>query len=238
MYNKIFIPLLLGIALFSAGCAIEDIIQTRVNNPNLSNHAAVEGNLPGEFWGLTTWRYEFNQLSQGYVGEHFARIELHFTRTSTNQFSIDGTVHYQDEDIVCRAYEPRDSLCDVATCEFTGTRDGVLIGEAVEVDGILTVNMEFASKEERPVEIMSVQCSSERIEILGGVVADTLQTEGGMVHQPWTLDVDNITFIDEISSDATESSGAKTATRQFNTSVQYGYGTGSGLFALYLNEPQ
>lgn len=196
------------------------------------------GNLPEEFWGLTTWGYEYDrQLAFGYVGEHYARIELHFIRTTPDHYDIEGTIEYQEEDITCRAYEPRGPICDVATCEFTGTRDGKLIGEAVEVDGLLTINLEYPSKEDRPVEIMTVQCSDEAIETLGGVVADTLQTEGGMVHQPWTLDVEGISFIDEISSSSSESSGLKTATKQFDTEVPYDYGTGSGLFALYLNEP-
>lgn len=195
-------------------------------------------NLPEEFWGLTTWGYEYNgQLAFGYEGEHYARIELHFTRTAPDHYDIEGTIEYQEEDITCRAFEPRDSICDVAACEFTGTKDGVLIGEAVEVEGLLTINLEYPSKEDRPVEIMMQQCSSEQIEVLGGTVQWTLQAEGGMVHQPWTLDVAGITFIDEISTSSSESSGLKTATKQFDTEVPYDYGTGGGLFALYLNQP-
>lgn len=200
-----------------------------------------DGGLPDHFWGYTTWK--FNRGSGlSYDGERTARVEMEFIQNpdSPGSYDIQGTIHYNEASMSC-SWAPGGAFCPVYDCSIGSTKDGSLIGDATEVDGILTVNLGYLSKEDRPEEMLTLACPDGSIATVTqpwSILAQTLQAEGGMVQQPWTLDVTGITFIDDIPTDATESSSAKTATRQFDSSVMYSGDTGSGLFALYRNQPK
>ncbi|MFA4844988.1 MAG: hypothetical protein WC654_00300, partial [Patescibacteria group bacterium] len=56
----------------------------------------------------------------------------------------------------------------------------------------------------------------------------------GFVNTVWTMDVDSITFIDDLPGG--EVTDTKTAYKNFETEV--GLVKAEGLFALYRNEPQ
>ncbi|EKD78782.1 MAG: hypothetical protein ACD_41C00266G0001 [uncultured bacterium] len=190
--------------------------------------------MPDEFWGYGSWRFDVQEqkLHDGTSG--VAMIKVKFTRINGDQYEIFGDVTYVDDTMRCDEAQPTSRICPKNTCTFESADPGTIAGVAEVTDGVLTLKPVW-NDEDIPEERVSFSCKTD-----GDMAHDTASVRttmdlyaAGFVNTTWTMDVDGVTFIDDLPDG--EVTDEKTAFKNFET--EYGLINAEGLFALYRNEP-
>ncbi len=191
--------------------------------------------MPDEFWGYGSWRFDAleSRLHDGASG--VALIKLKFTRMNGDQYEIFGDVTYVEDEMRCDEDAAAGRICPKNTCVYESADPGTIAGVAEVADGVLTLKPVWNGSD-TPFERVSFSCKDD-----GDMAHDTSSVRttmdryaSGFVNTTWTMDVDGITFIDDLPPG--EVTDAKTASKNFET--EYGLIKAEGLFALYRNEPR
>ena len=191
--------------------------------------------MPDTFWGKMVWNY--SPTTDGAYGvEGSALINIKFTRTEGNKYAITGTV--EPYETSCIEYNYLPEPCSPIWCKVSSVDSGTLRGTATIENGILSATPMWDSTYEINVENM---CNPiPEATVLGpslnvATIMESLSpTTENPFFYPWTMDVADITFIDELP--VNEFTDAKTGFRNFNASGIYS--KGEGLLGLYRNEPE
>lgn len=200
-------------------------------SPSVSNHP-----LPETFWGYGSWSFDTQEerLSDGASGT--AIIKLQFTRVTGDQYEIFGDVTYVEDTMRCDNKSVPNRICPTDRCSYVSSDPGTIAGVAEVSDGVLTLKPVW-NGDDIPSERVLWICdeSEENPEHDTTAVRTTMDIYGaGFVNTVWTMDVDGITFIDDLPPG--EVVDTKTAFKNFETEA--GLIKAEGLFALYRNEPK
>lgn len=214
--------LLLGIMLVALGAGC-------------SGGLPADSSMPDEFWGYGSWRFDSveSKLHDGASG--VAMIKLKFTRMNDNQYEIFGDVTYVEDEMRCDEAQPESRICPKNTCVYESADPGTIAGVAEVTNGVLTLKPVW-NGDDTPLERVSFTCKTDGdFAHDTGAVRSTMDMYGaGFVNTVWTMDVDGITFIDDLPPG--EVVDTKTAYKNFTT--EYALIKAEGLFALYRNEPK
>lgn len=203
-----------------------------------TNSSFVESHpMPDEFWGYGSWRFDSleERLHDGASGT--AIIKLKFTRMQGDQYEIFGDVTYVEDTMRCDNKDTPSRICPTDTCEYVSSDPGTIAGVAEVTDGVLTLKPVW-NGDDTPTERVLWICDASEDDNTPhdtGAVRTTMDLYGaGFVDTTWTMDVADITFIDDLPGG--EVTDEKTAYKNFETEV--GLIEAKGLFALYRNEPK
>lgn len=191
--------------------------------------------MPDEFWGSGSWRFDSQEerLHDGASG--VALVVLKFTRITGDQYEIFGDVTYVEDEMRCDEAQPSGRICPLNTCSYVNADPGTIAGTAEVTNGVLTLKPVW-NGDDLPMERVRFSCRTDGdMEHDTAAVRSTMDVYGaGFVDTVWTMDVDGITFIDDLPGG--EVTDTKTASKSFETEV--GLVKAEGLFALYRNEPE
>lgn len=191
--------------------------------------------MPDTFWGLMSWHYT-PRTDGAYGVEGSATVKILFTRTEGDNYAISGTV--EPDGTSCTQYNYLPEPCDPIWCKVSSVDSGTLRGTAKIEGGVLSATPMWDSELVVHVENM---CNPIPDAIVLGpsyneasIMESLYPTTENPFFYPWTIDVSDITFIDELP--VNEVTDIKTGYKNFNgTGI---YSSGEGLLGLYRNEPQ
>lgn len=183
--------------LLGAGCA------TASTNP-----------LPSEFWAYGTWRFDEGQSTYTVAPKGVAFVTLHFSAQTADQYLVDGKVTYDDTSFSCTTHPEKypNVLCrGVDYCTVTGTTDGELTGVAVVQGGVLRVTQQWLTK---PDESVTWTCNTTTSPGQSAWAVWLSMNKGatGFVETPWTVDIADASFVDDLPTDTVTDTKTITAT--------------------------
>lgn len=193
--------------------------------------------MPDEFWGYGSWRFDSleERLNDGASG--VAIIKLKFTRMQGDQYEIFGDVTYREDTMRCDNKSIPNRICPTDRCDYVSADPGTITGVAEVSDGVLTLKPVW-NGDDIPLERVLWICDASEDNNTPhdtAAVRATMDVNGaGFVNTVWTMDVADITFIDDLAP--SEVTDQKTAYKNFET--EYGLVEAEGLFSLYRNEPK
>lgn len=191
--------------------------------------------LPDTFWGLMSWHYiPTTDLAYGVEGS--ATVKIQFTRTEGDTYEISGTV--EPDGTSCTQYNYLPEPCDPIWCKVSSVDSGTLKGTAKLENGELSVrplwDSEFAVHVENACNPNPEAILLAPAQNVASIMESLYPTTESPFFYPWTMDVSDITFIDELP--VNEVTDIKTGYKNFSATGIYS--SGEGLLGLYRNEPQ
>ncbi len=203
----------------------------------LTGCSSSSASMPDTFWGLMSWHYTSKEDgAYGVTGS--VQVKMLFTRTEDNKYEITGTV--EPNETACTQYNYLPEPCDPIWCEVKSTDAGTLKGFATVENGVLSATPLWDEEYTIHIENMcDAMPDDPGKQVFPGqheatIMESLYPTEEDPFFYPWTIDVDGITFIDELP--VNEMTDAKTGFKNFSATGLYS--TGEGLLGLYRNEPQ
>ncbi len=193
--------------------------------------------MPDTFWGLMSWHYTAKE-DGAYGVDGSVQVKVKFTRTEGDNYAITGTV--EPNETSCTQYNYLEMPCDPIWCEVKSATTGSLTGTASVKNGVLSAtplwDVPYVIHIENMCDFLPDQPG--KVVTPGQHEATIMESLSPLTEEPffypWTIDIEGITFIDELA--VNEVTDVKTGYKNFSGTGLYS--NGSGLFGLYLNEPQ
>ncbi len=191
--------------------------------------------MPDTFWGLMSWHYTASE-DGAYGVDGSAQVKIKFTRKEGATYAITGTV--EPNETSCTQYNYLPEPCAPIWCKVSSVDSGTLRGTATLENGVLSAtplwDVSYAIHVENMCNPIPEAIALYPSQNVATIMESLNPTEENPFFYPWTIDVTDITFIDELPTN--EMTDVKTGYRNFNATGLYS--SGEGLLGLYRNEPQ